>query len=179
MILVRDFEKRYKHAVLRLGDMDIEDACTLLVGKNGCGKTTLLKALAGLCDHRGHISAVSTMSLIDGERLPMGMKVKDYLNHIGALQGHMDTALFERLNLSQTLPQRIGTLSKGMRQKLALSVTLSADVAWILLDEPLDGIDEQSIEVIIDYLRTMEAKLIIATHAPEIYDRLAAKVIAL
>lgn len=129
-----------------------------LVGPNGAGKTTLLKVLLGVV----HPSA-GTVRVLGGDpldpqvrrrmgylperlALPVSWKPLPFLHSIARLKGVSasgNEALIERVGLAAQRDARIGTYSKGMRQRLGLAAALIGAPDLIVLDEPTDGIDPQ------------------------------------
>ena len=152
-----------------------------LVGPNGSGKSTFLKLLAGvLRPDTGNVT-------ING--LPTGLKTKavvsyqpesDHLYNWMTVQGALDytaglvpdwsweraNGMLEFLNLERQA--KVGHLSKGMRARLKLVVTLSRDSDLYLLDEPLSGIDPPSrIRIVKSLIGGFEAgrhTIILSTH---------------
>lgn len=152
-----------------------------LVGPNGSGKSTFLKLLAGvLRPDTGRVA-------ING--VPVGLKTKawvsyqpeiDYLYDWMTVQQVMDFTAslvpdwrLERaeemlgfLNLDKNV--KVRHLSKGMRARLKLAVTLSRDAELFLLDEPLSGIDPPSrLRIIKSLISGYEAgkhTIILSTH---------------
>jgi ABC-2 type transport system ATP-binding protein len=159
MIKIKNLVKRYNQIyALNNIDLEIEDGTFIgLVGPNGSGKTTLLKLIFGFCrPTEGEIT-------IDG-RLP-GIELKsttafypeyDYTYHWMKTRDLIDwySGFFADWNKEKEknlvdffkLPTHryVAHLSKGLRAKLKLVMTLSRDAKIFLLDEPLSGIDPAS-----------------------------------
>jgi molybdate transport system ATP-binding protein len=131
-----------------------------LVGPSGAGKTTVLRAIAGLArPERGHIrlddrawfDAEASVSLAPEER-SVGLVFQDYalFPHLTvrknvAFGARSDPAsvdeLLERLRISHLADERPGTLSGGERQRVALARALARRPEVLLLDEPLSALD--------------------------------------
>ena len=151
-----------------------------LLGPNGSGKTTLIKLANGL------LTPSSGEILIDGKKPSRATKtIVSYLPDRNTLPGWMTVAQtldyyedfyadFRRglaetmlMNLGLDRAQRVKTLSKGMREKVQLILTMSREAKLYLLDEPIGGVDPATRDYI---LRTIisnyseDAAVIISTH---------------
>lgn len=127
-----------------------------LIGPNGAGKSTLLKALMGLVKFSGDIAIfgqnpaknrskiLERMSYIaDVASLPSWMKVRDLLQFVQATHPRFDHAKAVQL-LSESdiqLGKKVEILSKGMKTRLHLSIILSIESDFLILDEPTLGLD--------------------------------------
>ncbi len=162
-------------------DLSIEPGRIVgLLGPNGSGKTTLIKLANGL------LTPTSGELLIDGNKPGRATKsIVSYLPDRNTLPGWMTVAQtldyyedfyadFRRglaesmlLNLGLDRAQRVKTLSKGMREKVQLILTMSRQARLYLLDEPIGGVDPATRDYI---LRTIisnyseDAAVVISTH---------------
>lgn len=128
-----------------------------LIGPNGAGKTTFIKVLLGVVRPTG--GAVSVLGgqpddlevrarigyLPERMHLPAALRALDFLRSIATLKSLSPTdaelrRALERVGLSAD-SQRIGTFSKGMRQRLGLAAAMLGAPDLLILDEPTDGID--------------------------------------
>ncbi|MHC1627026.1 MAG: ABC transporter ATP-binding protein [Methanoculleaceae archaeon] len=177
MITAREIVKEYNgyRALDRVSFTCSRSRILGIVGHNGAGKTTLLKIAAGL------IAPTSGDLLVDGTsiwqnpelhhsrigylpeeaRLYESMTVERYLTFFGEIYGlerreirsRMET-LLDMLSLEED-SKRIGELSKGMRQKVAIARSLIHDPDILIYDEPTSGLDPMTSRFIIDRLQRL------------------------
>lgn len=136
------------------------------LGPNGAGKTTTLRMLAGVFPpSAGHATIGGHDVVTDATRarrhlgyfperiaLYADMVVRAYLGHVAALKGvpatirrsAVDSAM-ERSGVTTVAGLRIGTLSKGFRQRVGLAQVLVGDPQALLLDEPTSGLDPEQV----------------------------------
>ena len=147
-----------------------------LLGRNGMGKTTLLRAIAGLRPprlHRGSIRVagedISTLpsyqvarrgvSLVpQGRRVFGSLTVEENLQIVGRPTGSWDLArvyeLFPRL--VERRRQAGATLSGGEQQMLAIGRSLLTNPRLLLMDEPSEGLAPAVLDLILDRLRQLK-----------------------
>lgn len=134
---------------------------TGIVGRNGAGKTVLFKAICGL------LSLDSGEILIDGEKrkrdvLPSagiiieepaflknytGMQNLEYLYMINHKRDRSYLeGIMERVGLDPRSKKHVGNYSMGMRQRLAIAQAIMEDPAYLILDDPFNGLDQQGVE---------------------------------
>jgi ABC-2 type transport system ATP-binding protein len=150
----------------RFGSFTALDSCSLtiergevhgLLGPNGAGKTTLIRLLmgflqptsgsatiAGLDCHRDSVEVHRRVAYVPGDaRLFRQMRGSDVLRFFAEVRGLSNVSrsmqLADRLNLD--VRRRVAFMSTGMRQKLALAVTMSAETELMILDEPTANLD--------------------------------------
>ena len=151
-----------------------------LLGPNGCGKTTLIKILAGLIhDYTGMIkiggkpvgiaSKASVAYLPDRTYFPERFRTIDCINYFADFFKDFDKikAIEFASRFGLDLHQRVKTMSKGMQEKLQLLVVMSRAADIYLLDEPLGGVDPAARGVILDIIMSnykKNATVILSTH---------------
>jgi molybdate transport system ATP-binding protein len=150
---------------------------TILFGASGAGKTTLLECLAGLAHpDRGRIVVGGTTILDSDQRidLPPQRRRCGYLFQTLALFPHMTVednveyglsalpkserrarsgAILQSFRISSLAARKPDQISGGERQRVALARALVTDPAFLLLDEPLSGLDASTKGRIVDDLR--------------------------
>jgi urea transport system ATP-binding protein len=157
--------------ILRDVSLDVRSgACTVLLGRNGVGKTTLLKTIMGLVSARGGTLRFDGQEL---GRLPPYQRVRAGIGYVpqgreifnrltveenllmglaprsGAAARRVPEQIFELFPvLKQMLKRRGGDLSGGQQQQLAIGRALAADPKLLILDEPTEGIQPSIIKEI-------------------------------
>lgn len=151
-----------------------------LLGENGCGKSTLLKTLAGLyADYTGevrvdgHVPGPESKAVVsylpDRSSLPDHVRVRYCLDLFADMFADFDVAkardLIAGFGLDESM--RLKQMSKGMREKVQVSLTMARRAKVFLLDEPISGVDPAARDGILDgILGNLEdgSSLLIATH---------------
>ncbi|MBE1160399.1 ABC transporter ATP-binding protein [Dyella acidiphila] len=162
VLQVRGLHKSFKQRqVLTALDWNVPAGRVVgLLGRNGAGKTTLLRCLLGLSPIDGGAIELFGQPMLEpgGERMHRigfvpqtfdlfpWMKVRAYLDFTAAFYARWDTALVERLLSDWELDakQKIGELSQGQRQKLAIVRAIAPDPDLLVLDEPVASLDPQA-----------------------------------
>lgn len=166
-----------------------------LFGPNGAGKSTSLKMIAGLNrPDRGEIlingkmprySKASIAYLPEIDYLNSWMTIKQASAFISTFYGDWDQAkyaeLLKFLNLDENM--KIARISKGQRAKAKLLLAVSRHAPYLLLDEPLSGIDllarDEIIGAVISDYREGEQTIVISTHEIAEVENLVDEVIFL
>jgi len=165
-----------------------------LVGPNGAGKTTTMRCLAGLipatsgslrvadCDLTGDLIELKRRLAYVPDDPPLfdDLSVGEHLDFIGRLyrvRNHRNRAveLLEQFDLLHKIDAGATTLSRGMRQKLAICCAYLFDPQVLLLDEPLTGLDAGSARQVKAVLREHVARgvtIIMTTHILDVAERI-------
>ena len=127
-----------------------------LLGKNGAGKSTLMRCMLGFLAHEGEITLGNKLLnrrdhrifeevafIPDVSGLDDRLTVGQTLDYIRGVNPRWNEDRAQKLLSISNLPlkKRVGKLSKGMKTKLYLLITLSLEVRFLLLDEPTLGLD--------------------------------------
>lgn len=151
----------YDSAVVGPINVRLGPGITALLGRNGAGKTTLMRTLCGVVPPIGGRCVVLGMEVTDGAMVRSRV---GYLGHDLALAreltveqnlsfwrqvwesvpdsklvGHDE--LFDRFDLTAILGQRVRSLSRGQRQRVEMARLAMTDPDFVVLDEPLTGLD--------------------------------------
>ena len=151
-----------KREIVHTVSLDVAAGETFgLIGLNGVGKTTLIKAMLGLRDCKGgikvagqdrlHAEAKKNLTYLP-ERFdpPTFLRGGEFLKFSVRLYGRaydqtQAQTLCEKMALDPAvLGRRVQSYSKGMRQKLGLIATLLTECAVMVLDEPMSGLDPEA-----------------------------------
>src|SRR5207248_7497785 len=199
MLEVERLGKRYGD-VLALRDLSVSvdaGACLVLLGRNGAGKTTALRCMAGvLAPSAGtvHVDGIDSAEDPSAVRARVGlmpelpglyerMSARTYLDYFGSiydLPAQIRTrrieSLLELFELSDAADRWLGSYSKGMRQKVALIRATLHRPRLILADEPTSALDPDSARRAWTYLKDLQKEgcaLVICTHSMDEAEQLA------
>lgn len=162
-----------------------------LVGPNGAGKTTLVKLLLGeLALDAGSVQLGANLevSYIDQARMALSDKITvwDFLTPGGGdsiiVRGqskHVAGYAKEFLFTDAQLRQPVTSLSGGERNRLLLARALANPTNLMVLDEPTNDLDMDTLDLLEDLLADFEGTLILVSHDRDFIDRLATSTIAL
>ncbi len=202
MLEVEGLAKRYGE-VLALRDLTVtveEGQCLVLLGRNGAGKTTALRCMAGVLVPTAGSVRVDGIDAADDPAAVRGrvglmpevpglyerMSIRAYLDHFGAiydvepsLRRRRIDELLDTFELTDVGDRWLGTFSKGMRQKVALIRATLHRPRLVLADEPTSALDPDSARRAWIYLKDLQkdgCALVICTHSMEEAEQLAGDV---
>ena len=161
VVELSDVRKSYgSHTVLPALDLRLRRGeCLALLGQNGAGKTTILKLILGLTlpasGEIRYLGSTGAPVAVGRWRHDLGYLPESVSFHDALTGREMLTfyarlkrrarpecsELLERVGLGAAADKRIGTYSKGMRQRLGLAQALMGNPSVLLLDEPTTGLD--------------------------------------
>jgi len=174
-----------------------EGECLVLLGRNGAGKTTALRCMAGvLLPSAGTVRVDGIDAAVDAAavRAKVGlmpevpglyerMSARAYLDHFGAiydldpvLRRRRIEELLQTFDLVDAGDRWLGTFSKGMRQKVALIRATLHRPRLVLADEPTSALDPDSARRAWAYLKDLQREgcgLVICTHSMDEAEELA------
>ncbi|MBS0538546.1 MAG: ATP-binding cassette domain-containing protein [Proteobacteria bacterium] len=161
-----------------------------LIGPNGAGKTTLLKMLIGeLEPDTGTVKLGANVMpvIIDQRRLGLDPEktpwetLADRNDHV-LVRGHLThvmTYLREYLFRDEQARQPVRTLSGGERNRLLLAKALAAPSNMIVLDEPTNDLDADTLDLLQEALDEYDGTVLLVSHDRDFLDRLVTSTIAL
>ncbi len=171
-----------------------------LLGSNGSGKTTIIRALLGIYPPTGgtltidgkpyRVDGSIKLGYLPEERgLYKKEKVIDVMTYFGQLKGmERDTArkwsldYLNRVQLSDKADSRLDKLSGGQQQKVQLGVTIMNDPELLILDEPTKGFDPVNRRLLMNIIEDHQKKgatVVFVTHQMEEVERLCDRIILL
>ena len=162
-----------------------------IVGPNGAGKTTLVKLLLGeLAPDAGSVKLGTnlTVTYIDQARAALSpeMTLKDVLTPLGGDQvlvrghpKHVNAYAKDFLFKDSQLRQPVRSLSGGERNRLLLARALANPANVMVLDEPTNDLDMDTLDLLEDVLADYDGTLILVSHDRDFVDRLATSTIGL
>lgn len=171
--------KKFNTRILQLDKIAI-------VGKNGSGKSTFLKLLLGRLKPDSGLIKKGDISLgyFDQQRVMLDDDKTlietfcpnggDRINVRGKnlhVYGYMKSFLFPK----EFLDKKIGLLSGGEKNRVALALLFSKDVDCLILDEPTNDLDIQTINILEEYLLSFQGAVIFVSHDRYFVDKIAKK----
>ncbi|RDW20095.1 ABC transporter [Oceanobacillus arenosus] len=173
------------------------------IGPNGAGKSTTLKIMLGLVEGYGGVVEIFGHNIASNDYtykqkigyVPENAEIYDnltaaeYLTFIGELYGlergtaeNKALSLLEEFDMGDVFHSRISSFSKGMRQKVLITSSLLHNPDLIFLDEPLSGLDANSVMVIKDMLEALanQGKTIFySSHIMDVVEKISNRIVLL
>lgn len=193
-----NLSKRYRHykALDNLTMVVPKGSIYGLVGKNGAGKTTLIRVVCGLqAPTAGSYSLYGARygeaklnrvrrrmgAVVETPALYPNLTAKQNLELQYRVLGLPDNSgisqLLELVGLSNTGNKKAGNFSLGMKQRLGIAVALCGDPDFLVLDEPVNGLDPQGIvemrELILKLNRQRQITVLISSHILDELSKIA------
>ena len=197
-LVVENAVKRYHETVAVNGvSLTVDREVFGLLGANGAGKSTLLKAILGLapleegrihvCGHHAGRQAIEARQVIG--YLPEELRMYDrltgweFLSFVAGIKGIENNRAWEDdltyFGLRDERHKLIGEYSLGMRKKVGLVAALMGSPKLVLLDEPLNGLDAESMRLLrlrIEELAAAGMTFVISSHVMGFVERICRRV---
>ena len=177
-LTLQNLRKAYDgHIVLNgLSHTFPQGTLTCVTGRSGCGKTTLLRLIAGLeTPDAGRVLGVpegGISMVFQEDRLPPQLDAADCLRCVLKRDARREARIagaLASLGLAEASGQPVSEYSGGMRRRVALARALLFPSPLVLLDEPFKGLDAATRRRAIDFCRPLLAgrTTLLVTHDPE------------
>ncbi|MGJ0845491.1 ABC-2 type transport system ATP-binding protein [Tissierella praeacuta DSM 18095] len=203
IIKIRDLRKSYgTREVLKGINLDIYNGEIIgYIGPNGAGKSTTVKIMLGLVgEYSGDIN-IFGKDIRNGEaeykkkigyvpetaEIYENLTAREYLTFIGELYGmEYEVAnkkaekLMELFGIKNVYDARISSYSKGMKQKAVIISALINDPDILFLDEPLSGMDANSVMVFKEVLAELSRRgktIFYSSHIMEVVEKISSRII--
>lgn len=156
MILIKNFTKSYADkTVYENFNLEIkEEGITCILGESGCGKTTLLNAVAGLIDYGGEITKKRVSYVFQTPRLIPNLTVGENLKFIGA-DSNRAAYMLERVGLTYKKDSYPNSLSGGEAQRVSLVRAFCFRSDVLLMDEPFSSLDLKTKLSVMELFKSM------------------------
>ena len=170
MLQITHFRKSYNsHVVLQIDTFTISPGMYWVRGSNGSGKSTFLKALAGITSFEGDVilneqlsirkQSVAYRSVVNfAEAEPVfpefltGIELIQLFKSAKNAPTHQEDFYLESMNMMSYVDEPVSTYSSGMLKKLSLVLAFLGRPACILLDEPLTTLDAESLPILYSWI---------------------------
>ncbi len=142
----------------------------VIVGRNGAGKSSLLRCLAGTQSAKsGHVKFGANVKVgyfaQEHEQLDFSRTVLDHLENATVETEVQRRSLLGAFGLKGSAAHQLpGTLSGGERAKLALAILAASDANLLLLDEPTNNLDPASVEALGEMMRQWKGTIVAVSH---------------
>ena len=161
-------------------------AALALIGANGSGKSTLFKGILGMCRVTGVLRCVNNIGYVPQHQdidpsfpvtaqgvVAMGLSATTPWWR--RVDSNKISSALARVNLEQKATERFGSLSGGQRQRVLIARAIVTNPALMLLDEPFNGLDTTSRDVLVRVLTELKQQgtgVVVSTHDYSLAEQL-------
>lgn len=192
VIIVKNATKRFKEAVV-LNNISVsfeKGKVHGLIGRNGSGKTMLMKCICGIVPLTS--GEITVNGKVIGKEIDIPKNVGVIIETPGFLPGYSGYSnlkflaaingkigkeeirnAIKSVGLNPDDKKKVGKYSLGMRQRLGLAQAIMEDPELLILDEPMNGLDKDGVKDMRQYLLDLKAQgktILIASHSAEDID---------
>jgi ATP-binding cassette subfamily F protein 3 len=184
-VIVEDMTKTYgDHVVFNQASMTIElGQKVAFVGKNGEGKSTMIKAIMGQIDFKGkcelgHNAMIGYFAQNQASLLDETLSIFETIDQlaVGEIRTKVKDILGAFMFKGDDINKKVKVLSGGEKTRLAMIKLLLQPVNLLILDEPTNHLDMKTKDIIKDALKAFDGTLILVSHDRDFLDGLATKV---
>ncbi|HVD98716.1 MAG TPA: ABC-F family ATP-binding cassette domain-containing protein [Cytophagaceae bacterium] len=184
-VIVENMTKKYgDHVVFKDASISIERGQKIaFVGKNGEGKSTLIKAIMGEIDYEGklqvgHNCEIGYFAQNQAALLEEDLTIFQTIDNIatGEVRTKIKDILGAFMFSGDTIEKKVKVLSGGEKTRLAMIKLLLQPVNLLILDEPTNHLDIRTKDILKDALKAFDGTLILVSHDRDFLDGLATKV---
>ncbi|AIQ76951.1 MULTISPECIES: ABC transporter ATP-binding protein [Paenibacillus] len=171
------------------------------IGPNGAGKSTTVKIMLGLVEGYNGKVEIFGKDIADGDvsykkrigyvpevaELYDSLTAREYLTFVGELYGlgraeadYKAKKLTTLLGLEKSYDMRISSFSKGMKQKVLLISSMLHDPDILFLDEPLSGLDANSVMIVKEIFASLAARgktIFYSSHIMDVVEKISSRII--
>ena len=171
--------------------------CCGIIGHNGCGKSVLMKLIAGFAyPDTGEIRINGRLLKKDMDFIPDAGVIINSPEFINSMSGYNNLKYLAEINkkasdqkiletlewlgLKDAMKKRVSTYSVGMKQRLRLAQAIMDDPDTLILDEPMNGLDKDGVGEVREYLLALKQQgktILLSSHSAEDIDVLCDTVV--
>lgn len=182
-IEIRNLSKSYEGFTLHIDALDIPKGCIMgLVGSNGAGKSTMIKAILDLIrldsgeikihgeNHQNETVREDIGVVFDEIKFPQIFTVKDIRTVLKGVYKNWDDDLYRQYITQFNLPdkKKLKDFSRGMKMKLSLAAALAHHPKLLILDEATSGIDpvvrDEILDIFLEFIQDEEHTILASSH---------------
>ncbi len=184
-VVVDEMSKSYgDHVVFKNASMTIEQGQKVaFVGKNGEGKSTMIKAIMGEIDFEGkcelgHNAMIGYFAQNQASLLDESLSIFETIDQIavGEIRTKIKDLLGAFMFKGDDINKKVRVLSGGEKTRLAMIKLLLEPVNLLILDEPTNHLDMKTKDIIKDALKAFDGTLVVVSHDRDFLDGLVTKV---
>ncbi|NEW07227.1 ABC transporter ATP-binding protein [Paenibacillus sp. SYP-B3998] len=205
VLSIKELRMKYEDRfILRGIDLEVERGQIIgYIGPNGAGKSTTVKIMLGLVTGYSGQVCIFGQDIADGDtaykrrigyvpeiaEMYDNLTASEYLSFIGELYGmthdnadYKARRLMSKLGLEDVYHARISSYSKGMKQKVMLISSLLHDPDLLFLDEPLSGLDANSVMIVKEILMQLAQQgktIFYSSHIMDVVEKISSRIVLL